>query len=91
MNFDQLLTSLFLGVGIPLVVMVGCFVGIFIEIKWLKSEISSAVHAGAAHIISSVTKTAAIVCGSYLALFFPAFLLIALHPQPPNKDLPGTP
>ena len=85
------MTSLFLGVGIPLVIMVGSFVGIFIEIRYLKSQISSAVHAGASHMVSSVTKTAAIVCGSYLALFFPAFLLIAFHPQPPNEDLPGTP
>jgi hypothetical protein len=71
--------------------MVGAFVGIWIEINWLKSEMSSAFHAGASSMVSSVTKTAAIVCGSYLALFFPAFLLITFHPQPPCANLPGKP
>jgi hypothetical protein len=79
----------FLGIGIPLIIMVGAFVGIWIEISWLKNQMSASFHAGASSMVSSVTKTAAIVCGSYLALFFPAFLLITFHPQPPCANLPG--
>ena len=69
----------------PFFVMVSSLVGIWIEIKWLKKEMSGALHAGAQDSMeSSVRRTAVKVCGSYLALYLPAFLLVTFHPQPPN-------
>ena len=74
-----------------MIIMVGSFVGIFIKVRKLKNEMSrSGFHAGAASgMQTAVTKTAAIVCGTYMALCFPAFLVQWLHPQPPCENLPG--
>ena len=74
-----------------MIIMVGSFVGIFIKVRKLKNEMSkSGFHAGAASgMETAVAKTAAIVCGTYMALCFPAFLVQWLHPQPPCENLPG--
>ena len=74
------------GIVFPFFVMVASLVGIWIEIKWLKKEMSGVLHAGAQDSMErSVTRTAVKVCGSYLALFLPGFLLVAFHQQPPNR------
>ena len=68
--------------------MILSFIGIWIEIRWLKKEMSAAV-VMQSNMETNLTKTAAIVCGTYLLLSFPFLLLVNVHPQPPNEDLPG--
>ena len=89
-NNSPLAAFISLGIIFPLIIMVLSFIGIRRNTKSLQRKM---IELNFSHNISKldekVTKTAGIICGTFVALYFPSFLLFIFHPQPPCTGLAG--
>ena len=77
-NFHYIQT----GIIVPLIIIVVSIVGIVYRVR--KYGIMARINSDG-DVEAKVNKTAAIVCGSYVTLLLPCFLVMGFDPMPPSK------